>query len=172
MKTVCLSFILLLASLAVAQDQSSKKEDVGLRYAQMAVNVASTVQHQDLAGYFAIFVDDKQWTSLLKDKDIGPFLKLKDQKADRRAVIIASILDEKAPRVAVYFDGATATDMAGYTPGPEAKISADSLKPVPKDAAKASDAAKGWKLAPVEGIASDDGEALPAYQISKVESGK
>ncbi len=171
MKTVCLSFILLLASLAVAQNQSSK-DDVGLRYAQMAVNVASTVQHQNLAGYFAIFVDDKQWTSLLKDKDIGPFLKLKDQKADRRAVIIASLLDEKAPRVAVYFDGATATDMAGYTPGPEAKISADSLKPVPKDAAKASDAAKGWKLAPVEGVASDDGEALPAYQISKVEAGK
>jgi hypothetical protein len=171
MKTVCLSFILLLASLALAQNQPSK-DGVGLRYAQIAVNVASTVQHQDLTGYFAIFVDDKQWTSLLKDKDIGPFLKLKDQKADRRAVIIASLLDEKAPRVAVYFDGATATDMAGYTPGPEAKISADSLKPVPKDAAKASDAAKGWKISPVEGVASDDGEALPAYQISKMEAGK
>ncbi len=169
MKTSCLAIALLLTSLAVGQ---SSKEPLGLHYAQMAVNVVSTVQHKDMAGYFAIFVDDKQWTSLLKDKDIGPFLKLKEQKADRRAILIVSLLDEKAPRVAVYFDGAAATEMAGYTPSPEAKISADLLKPVPKDAAKDNDAAKNWKLAPIEGVASDDGEALPAFQISKAETGK
>lgn len=172
MKTVCLSFILLLASLAVAQDQSSKKEDVGLRYAQMAVNIASTIPHQSLGGHVAIFVDDKQWTSLLKDKDLGPLLKLKDQKPDRRMVLLVSSNEDASPRVAVYFDGGTATDMALYAPSPEAKISADLLKPVPKDAAKANDAAKSWKLAPVEGIASDDGDPLPAYLISKAESGK
>ena len=91
MKISSLALILLFASFAVAQNPPSKedqpsKEEPGLRYARLAVNAASATQHQSLEGYQAVFIDDKSWTTLSKDSDLGPFLKLKEQKAERQRI--------------------------------------------------------------------------------------
>jgi hypothetical protein len=170
MKTafVKLVLIVLFASFAVAQDQSSK-EDPALRYARMAFNAASAIQHQSLEGYVAVFVDDKSWTTLSKDSDLGPFLKLKEQKAERRLVYFLG--SPEGQRVVVYFDGPSAIDVAIFTPGPGAKISADLLKPVPKETLKATDADKGWTFTR-EDVNSDDGDEIPGYRISKAETKK
>jgi hypothetical protein len=173
MKISCFALVLLLASFAVAQNQPSKqdptKEDPGLRYARMAYNVANSTQHQSLEGYLAVFVDDKSWTTLSKDGDLGPFLKLKEQKAERRMVYFLGSPD--GLRVVVYFDGPSATDVASFTPAPVAKISADLLKPVPKETLKANDAAAGWMFTR-EDVTSDDGDPVPAYRITKPEPKK
>jgi len=167
MKTPLIAFILLFASFAVAQDQSSK-EDPALRYARLAFNAASAIEHQSLEGYVAVFVDDKSWTTLSKDSDLGPFLKLKEQKAERRLVFFFG--GPEVQRVVVYFDGPAATDVAVFTPGPNAKVTADLLKPVPEKL-KANDAANGWTFTR-ENMNSDDGDEIPGYRITKVESKK
>lgn len=171
MKTSCLALFLLLASFAVAQAQDqSAKEDPALRYARLAFNAASLTQHQSLEGYVAVFIDDKSWTTLSKDSDLGPFLKLKEQKAERRMVYFLG--SAEGLRVVVYFDGPSATDVAAFTPGPEAKISADLLKPVSKETPKANDAAAtGWTFTR-EDVNSDDGDSIPAYRITKSEPKK
>ncbi|HEV2961511.1 MAG TPA: hypothetical protein VG649_06780 [Candidatus Angelobacter sp.] len=168
MKTSCMALILLVASLAVAQNQPSK-DDPALRYARLAFNAASLTQHQSLEGYLAVFVDDKSWTTLSKDGDLGPFLKLKEQKAERRMVYFLG--SPEGLRVVVYFDGPSATDVAAFTPGPNAKISADLLKPVPKETLKANDAAANWSFT-LEEVSSDDGDPIPAYRITKPEPKK
>src|ERR1700730_6181224 len=147
MKISGLAVALLFASLAVAQGQPAKdqpskdqpskdqpskdqpsQEDIGIRYARMALNVASLTQHQSMDGYLAVFVDDKSWTKLTKDGDLGPFLKLKEQKAERRMVYMLPNSPDGL-RVVVYFDGPAATGVAAFTPGPDAKIDADAVKP-------------------------------------------
>ena len=184
MKISCLVVALLLASLAVAQGQPAKdqpskgqpskdqpsQEDIGIRYARMALNVASLTQHQSMDGYLAVFVDDKSWTKLTKDGDLGPFLKLKEQKAERRMVYMLPNSPDGL-RVVVYFDGPAATGVAAFTPGPDAKIDADAVKPVPKETLKAVDAAGGWTF-DREDVTSDDGDPVPAYRIAKSESRK
>jgi hypothetical protein len=170
MKASCLALFLLLASFAVAQNQEqSSKEDSGLRYARLAFNAASLTQHQSLEGYVAVFIDDKSWTTLSKDGDLGPFLKLKEQKAERRMVYFLG--SPEALRVVVYFDGSSATDVAAFKPGPDAKISADLLKPVPKETSKANDDAAAWTFVR-EDVNSDDGDPIPAYRITKAEPKK
>ncbi|HEV2988651.1 MAG TPA: hypothetical protein VG759_09420 [Candidatus Angelobacter sp.] len=159
--------VLLFASFAVAQNQSAK-EDPGLRFARMAFNASNAVEHQSLEGYVAVFVDDKNWTALSKDSDLGPFLKLKEQKAERRLVFFYSGPDGQ--RVVVYFDGPAATDVAVFTPGPNAKVTADLLKPVPEKL-KANAATDGWTFTP-ESVNSDNGEEVPGYRITKAEPKK
>lgn len=71
-------------------------------------------------------------------------------------------------RIAVYFDGLSVTDLAAFTPGPGAKISADLLKPVPKSDLHGNDAASGLVFTPGDAT-SDDGAPIPAYTITKPE---
>ena len=175
MKISSLALILLFASFAVAQNKPSKedqssKEEPGLRYARLAVNAASVTQHPSLEGYQAVFIDDKSWTTLSKDSDLGPFLKLKEQKAERRMVYFLGGSPE-AQRFVVYFDGSSATEVAAFTPGSDAKITADLLKPVSKEALKANDAAANWTFIR-EDVSSDDGDPIPAYRITKPEQKK
>ena len=171
MKISRLALVLLFSSFAVAQNQPSK-EKPALRYVRMAAHAASVTQHQSLEGYVAVFIDDKSWTKLSKDSDLGPFLKLKKQKMERRMVcFLAHNAAGPSLRMAVYFDGPSATDVAAFTPGPDAKISADLLKPVPKEVLKTNDAAAGWVFTPGDAI-SDDGAPIPAYTIAKPEPKK
>ena len=74
-------------------------------------------------------------------------------------------------RVVVYFDGPSATDVAAFTPGPDAKINTGLLKPVPKETLKGNDAAAGWTFT-FEEVSSDAGDPVPAYRITKAETKK
>ena len=74
-----------------------------LSLVKIAVNVASNTQHQDLNGFLAIYVDSESWAAALKDGDLGPFLKLKEVKPGRSAVLFFT--PEKDTAITVFFDG-------------------------------------------------------------------
>ena len=156
--------LIALATLAQGQTPSGKPdktndEKTQLWFAQTAAVIAINTQHLDLNGYAVAYIDHTMWAPLLKDKDAGPFLKLKDAKPGRKLVMLISNPDKAV--VGVFFDDATPTGMVVLKPGE--KLAADSLKEIPKDALKET----GQTLRFENGeLASDDGDPIPAFSIS------
>ncbi|MFI5105232.1 MAG: hypothetical protein ACHP79_09940 [Terriglobales bacterium] len=153
-----------LAALAQAQTPSNKTDKTNdeksqLWFAQTAAVIAINTQHLDLNGYAVAYIDQTIWTPLLKDKDAGPFLKLKEPKPGRKLVILISNPDKAV--VGVFFDDATPAGMAVLKPGE--KLAADSLKEIPKDALKETGQKLRFENAE---LASDDGDPIPAFSIS------
>ena len=136
----------------------ASEQPAALKFTGKAAAIAVNTEHLDLNGYIAVYIDQSQWASLLKDKDAGPFVKLKEAKPGRTLVMLIS--DPSKSSVAVFFDGDAPISMVALKPGESA--SAASLKDVPKDAQK--DPGQKLRFEPAT-IASDDGDPLPAYGI-------
>src|SRR6476660_10131129 len=80
--------ILLSTGFARAGNQATSEKKDPLSLVKMAVAIAVNTQHQDFDGYFANYVAPEQWAVALKDEDLGPFLKIKEQKPGRSVVIV------------------------------------------------------------------------------------
>src|SRR4249920_3508906 len=102
--------VLLLSGLAAAQSKPDTEKSDPLPLVKIAANVVSNTQHQDLNGFIAIYVDSGSWASALKDSDLGPFLKLKEVKPGRSAVLFFS--PEKDTAISVFFDDKAPFGMA------------------------------------------------------------
>ena len=163
---ILLLFLLAVCARAQNNEPAAKKEDGKLIFVTTAARVISNLQHQTLAGYTAAAIDQKIWTPLLKDGDLGPFLKLKEPKPELRAVIL--ILNAKTSMTfCVYFNAFTPIGIAIVQPNPAGKIDpsevASSYKSVPKEAVREGEE----ELYFISGeIRSDDDQPISAYKIA------
>lgn len=154
---------LLAPALAAAQSKTTTEAKDPLPLVKIAANVGSNIQDHSLSGFLAIYIDSQNWAAGLKDGDLGPFLKLKDAKPGRSAVLIFS--PEKDIAIAVFFDGDSAIGATSAKAKSGEIESADisPVKPVAKDALKQP----ATDLEFTKGdVATDDGQSVPAFQIS------
>ena len=145
-----------------AKTEPAKEESAILSTARTATSIAANTLNKKMDGYTAAYADDKSWEKLSRDNDIGPFLKLKEVKPGRSMVLLLSLTDDTAPRVAVYLDGNEATGVIVVQPGGKAEASA--VKPVPKEALKDAVTEQGLTLTRGD-LTSDDGDPVIAYAI-------
>ncbi len=152
-----------LATAASGQNQAQKPKEDPLFFVKIAASVANSVQPDTVNGSLGIYISDQNWAAGLKDSDLGPFLKVKEAKAGRRAVCLFT--QSKDAAVCVYFDGNDPFGVAAAKAGPSGKIEAGAIamKPVSKDMLK-----KGTDefLFTESNVNTDDGEALPAFVIA------
>lgn len=153
--------VCLAATAALGQTRLSKEDSFVLHLARTSANIAANTQHQKMAGYLAVYVDEKGWEKLTRDSDLGPFLRLKEPRPDLSMVLLLPASEPEAVRVAVYFDG---PDPVGMITSHD-RIDPASVKPVPKDALKEIDVEQGLMFTRGE-VASDDGDPIVAYEIS------
>jgi hypothetical protein len=155
---------LLLSGLATAQDKPDAEKKDPLSLVKIATNVAINSQHQDLNGFLVIYVDAKSWASGLKDGDLGPLLKLKEEKPSRCAVLFFS--PEKDTAISVFFDGDSAFGVTSAK-AKNGKIESSDIsaayKPVSKEMLKET----GQELQFTQGnVVTDDGQPVTAFQVT------
>ena len=161
----------LISGFAGAQSTNAEKKDndnkVSLSLINTAANVFANTQQASLNDFFAAFVDSKTWDSALKDSDLGPFLKLKEKKQARSVVFF--IAPKGTLIAAVFFDGNSAFGVTWTNIG-DGKIESNALsakyQPVSNEMLKDS----GQRLQFTQGdISTDDGDSIPAYQITSID---
>ena len=156
-----------MATAALAQDQPQQKQEEPLALVKIAADVALNVQHDTVKNRsFGIYISSQNWSSGLKDGDLGPFLKVKEAKADRSAVCFFT--QQKDAVVCVYFDGKTPFGVTAVKAGSSGKIEAGDVaptyKPVSKDMLKKG--SEELNFTDADGVSADDGQALPAFVVS------
>lgn len=155
---------LMISGVAMPQSQGSAESDP-LALIKIAINVASNTK-QNVDGHLAILVTPEKWAAGLKDGDLGPFLKLKEQKPGRSAVFIISPAKDTA--IGVYFDNGVAFGMTAVKAGSSGKIEPGDIsagyKAITSEMLKAT--SKQFNFEAVS-INTDDGESLAAYLITK-----
>lgn len=155
---------LLLAGLATGQDKPDAEKKEPLSLVKIATNVAINSQDQELNGFFAIYVDAKSWPSGLKDGDLGPFLKLKDEKPGRSAVLFFS--SDKDSAISVFFDGDSPFGVTAAK-AKNGKIEASDIsaayKPVLKEMLK--ETGQEFQFTQFD-VAADDGQPVTGFQIT------
>ncbi|HJX83760.1 MAG TPA: hypothetical protein VJ723_05400, partial [Candidatus Angelobacter sp.] len=121
---------------------------------------------QNVDGHLAIYIAPEKWAAGLKDGDLGPFLKLKEQKPGRSAVFIFSTSKDTA--IGVYFDGGVAFGMTAVKAGSSGKIEPGDIsagyKAITDEMLKPT--SKQFNFDAVS-MNTDDGESLAAYLIAK-----
>lgn len=158
---------LLSTGFARAGNQAASEKKDPLSLVKMAVAIAVNTQHQDLDGYFANYVAPEQWAVALKDEDLGPFLKLKEQKPGRSVVIVMPpSLHSPGATVCVYFDGDKPFGMTAAKGGDGHKILASDIS-VGYQAVTGKMTVKTTEEFQFESgtISTDDGDPIPSYQI-------
>jgi hypothetical protein len=159
-----LAWVLLVSAIATAQNKPDAEKKDPLPLVKIAVNIAGNLKDHNLNGFLAVYIDSESWASGLKDSDLGPFLKLKETKPNRSAVLIFS--PEKDTGICVFFDGDSAFGATGAR-AKDGKMEADAIsaayKPVTKEMLK--DAGQDFQFTRGD-VTTDDGQAVPAYQIS------
>lgn len=158
---------LLIAGLAMGQNKpdAEKAEKIEpLSLVKIAANVAINSQHQDLNGFLAIYMDSHNWASGLKDSDLGPFLKLKEEKPGRSAVLFFS--PDKDVAISIFFDGDSAIGVTAAK-AKNGKIESSDIsaayKPVSKEMLKGT----AQELQFTQGdLTTDDGQPVTGFQIT------
>lgn len=149
-----------------AQNQSAPENNDSLLFVKTAADVARNVQHGDLQGDLAIYVSDKNWAEAAKDSDLGPFIKLKEAKPGRSAVLFFT--GEKDAATCVYFDDKTPFGVVAVKAEPGKGIQPGDIsgayQAVTKDMLKKSDQELRFSSADVN---TDDGVSLPAFLVEK-----
>lgn len=158
---------LVVAALAIAQNQSAPEKSDPLFFVKIAADIAGNVQGQSLDAFIAIYISEQNWASGLKDSDLGPFVKIKAAKPGRSAAIFFTA--EKDAAICVFYDGKSPFGVvavkspAGGTLQP-ADI-ATAYKDVTQDMLKKAD--QHWQFTEGSGVNADDGTPLPAFRITK-----
>jgi len=160
---------LLISGLGLAQSKPDAVKKDARYFAKIAANVASNVQHRELDGFLAIYVDSQGWASGLKDGDLGPFLKLKEEKPGRCAILFFSPTKDAA--ISVFFDGDSPFGVTAATSGSSGQFDpgdiASAYKTVSKEMLK--ETGQEFQFKEVN-VATDEGHPLVAFQVSS--SGK
>jgi hypothetical protein len=155
---------LMLSGLATAQDKPDAEKKDPLSLVKTATNVAINSQRQDLNGFLVIYVDAKSWASGLKDGDLGPFLKLKEEKPGRSAVLFFSA--DKVSAISVFFDGDSPVGVTAAK-AKNGKIEASDIsaayKPVLKEMLK--ETGLEFQFTQFD-VAADDGQPVTGFQIT------
>ncbi len=145
-----------------AQNKAGTETKDPLPLVKIAANIGSNIQDRNLDGFLAIYIDSQSWAAGLKDGDLGPFLKLKDAKPGRSAVLIFS--PEKDTGIAVFFDGDSVigATSAQAKSGKIDEANISPAKPVAKETLKQT---QDWEFTKGD-VATDDGLSVPGFQIS------
>ena len=155
---------LLVSGLALAQSKPEDSKKDPLPLLKIAANIAGNIQDRNMDGFLVIYIDSQTWAAGLKDGDLGPFLKLKESKPGRSAVLFFP--GEKDTGIAVFFDGDTAFG-ASAVKAKNGKLDPNDIstayKPVAKEMLK--DSGKNWEFNKGD-VATDDGQAVTAYQMN------
>jgi hypothetical protein len=167
--------VLFTVTLAVAQNKpapatpgaekpGAEKKDP-LFFVQIAADVAGNVQTSSLNGFIVVYVDSQNWGSGLKDGDLGPFMKAKEEKPGRSAACLFSGAKDVA--ICVYFDGDKPFGVAAVKADTTGKIDAGAVsaayKNISPEMLKKSD--RPWSFEQGN-VNADDGQELPAFTIS------
>ncbi|MGZ4854952.1 MAG: hypothetical protein ACXV7C_00870 [Candidatus Angelobacter sp.] len=159
-----LAAALLVSGIATAQSKPEAEKKDPLPLVRIASNVARNIQDRNLNGFLVIYIDSQSWASGLKDGDLGPFLKLKEAKSGRSAVLFFS--PEKDIAIGVFFDGDSAFGAASVK-AKNGKIDANDIsaayKPISKEMLK--DAGQDLQFDKGD-VSTDDGQPVTAFQIS------
>jgi hypothetical protein len=167
----CFIAAFLISALATAQSQPGAAKDAEksgpLALVKTAAKIAGNTQPQDFNNFLAVYVDSQTWSAALKDGDLGPFLKLKEEKPGRSAVLFFS--PEKDIAISVFFDGDAAfgvTSAKAKSGKIEASDISAAYKPVSKEMLK--DAGQELQFNKSD-VITDAGQALTAYQITSAD---
>ena len=156
----------MLVSAAVAQNQATPEKADPLFFVKTTADVAGNVQKSSLDGYLGVYVSEQNWDAGLKDKDLGPFLKLKEAKPGRSAALLFSTAMDAA--ICVYCDGKSPFGVAAVKAGAGSSIQASDVaaayKAVSKEMLKKGE--QEWHFNEGD-VNTDDGVSLPGFQISK-----
>jgi hypothetical protein len=162
--TLLIFAALSLSGLAQAQSQTHPESNGPLALVKTAGTVAANTQHAELDRFLAIYVDPANWKAALGDKDLGPFLKLKEGRPGRSAVLFFTSNMDYA--ICVYFDDNAAFGVTAAKAGSGGTIEAGSIsagyKAVSKEMLQPS--GKDYDFSEMD-INMDDGTAVPAWQI-------
>lgn len=171
MATLLVLITLWIAGFAHARNQAASEKSDPLSLAEMAVTIAANTQHQDLDGFFAIYVSPENWDLVLKDGDLGPFLKVKEKKPGRSAVILETpSLNSTGTIVCIYFDGDKPLGMTATKRKDGGKTLADDIASTYKPVTKAMAQKKDYAFEFNEGnIRTDNDDPIPAYKIRSVD---
>jgi len=180
MKSKMLFFILLAAFSAAAQgapnqtkqDKQDKQEKKApLFFVKRAVEITSVVQREIVNGSLGIYIADENWAAGLRDSDLGPFLTVKEGKADRSAACLFT--QDKDAAVCVYFDGNSPFGVVAAKAGASGRIEAADVsaafKPVSKDMLGKDADELTFTPNPAS---TDDGQELPAFAIAAAHKSK
>jgi hypothetical protein len=166
--TPFIAAMLVISGLALGQNKPDAEKKDPRFFVKIAANVASNAQPQDLTGFLAIYVDSQSWASGLKDGDLGPFLKLKEGKPDRRAVFFFP--PSKETGICVFFDGDSPFGVTAAKAGSGGKIEAADISTAYKAVSKEMLKESGQQFQFNEGqIATDDGQPLAAFEVAKAD---
>jgi hypothetical protein len=162
--TLLLLAALALSGLAQAQSQTHPDSDGPLALVKTAGTVAVNTQHAELERFLAIYVDSSNWKSGLADKDLGPFLKLKEGKPGRSAVLFFTSNMDYA--IWVYFDDNAAFGVTAAKAGSGGTIEASSISAGYKAVSKEmlQPAGKDYDFSQMD-VNMDNGDPLPAWQV-------
>jgi hypothetical protein len=152
---------------AQTKNQVPPQEDP-LSLVDTAVTIALRTQQQNFDGFVAVYISPENWDAALKDGDLGPFLKLKEKKPGRSAVVLTPPnINIQAFTVCVYFDGDKAFGVTAASSKEGVKPSAGDIAGAYKTVTKAMTQKKGleFELEPGE-VSTDDGAPLRAYTIN------
>jgi hypothetical protein len=159
------AIMLLVSGLASAQAKPDAEKKDPRFFVKIAANVASNTQPKDLDGFLAIYVDSQTWAAGLKDGDLGPFLKLKEEKPGRCAIFFFS--PDKDSAIGVFFDGDSAVGVAAPKAGSSGKIEPGDISAAYKAVSKEMLKESGKEFQFSEGeAATDDGQPLVAFQVT------
>jgi hypothetical protein len=168
MKIVPIALALLIgflevAPLSFAQTNSDKKK--AIVFAGTAAGIARKQHDQSLIGYVAIYVDETNWDALSKDGDLGPFLKFKEPKRDRSAVILISGINEFV--FCTYFDGSSPFGTVMLPPPGKTNITLRDVEAAYRTVNHDMTEGTFEELQFKEGtITSDDGKPIPSFKIT------
>ena len=156
---------LLISGPTLAQSKPDAEKKDARYFARVAANVASNVQQRDLNGFLALYADSQSWASGLKDGDLAPFLKLKEEKPGRCAVLFFAPAKDAA--VTVFFDGDSPFGVAAVKAGSGGPIQAGDIsaayKPVSNDMLKET----GQEFQFNESqVTTDEGSPVVAFEVS------
>jgi hypothetical protein len=158
---------------AQTKTQALPKE-APLSLVDTAVTIALRTQQQNFDGFVAVYISPENWDAALKDGDLEPFLKLKEKKPGRSAVVVTppNANNIEAPTVCIYFDGDKAFGVTVARSKDGAKPSAGDIADAYKAVTKAMTQKNGleFELEPGE-VSTDDGAPLRAYTINNASGG-
>lgn len=159
---------MLISACAFAQNQPAPEKADPLFFVKTAADIAGNVQQRSLEGFLGIYVSEQNWGDGLKDGDLGPFLKVKEVEAKPGRSAAFFFTEAKDAAICVYFDGKSPFGVVAVKAGNGGSIQAGDIaaayKAVSKDMLKK--ASQELQFNGIE-INSDDGAALPAFQITK-----
>ena len=147
-------------------DKSTKNDkNDPLSFIKVAADVAGNVQHETLNNSLGLYIDESNWTSGLKDSDLGPFLKLKEAKPGRSAACLFSQAKDSA--VCVYFDGQSPFGVAAVKAGANGSIAPEAVSAAYKAVSKEMLKHTAEMSFNPTNLSTDDGQPLPAFVVAR-----